>query len=207
MNDIVINGISKKYGDTAVFESFSALIKAGGIYRMNAPSGAGKTTLLRMLMRLEWPDSGSISGIPDSISAVFQEDRLIEGMSAYGNIALTSGRQQIKRITNCEYADGDPIMQALTELDMEEYADKAVNEMSGGMKRRVALIRAVLHPSRLMLLDEPFTGLDADTRKLTSEYLLKNTGGRTCVIASHIPDKDIDSRSDIIDILKAHPIK
>lgn len=236
MHDIVIDNISKSFGSVKVFDGFSAVLGKGRIYRLTAPSGAGKTTLLRMLMRLEMPDSGSISGIPRDISAVFQEDRLLDEMSVYNNIALTSdmpmrsyrrglreahcgrkckeGRAAGTQNVSCkerseesrvhmEKAAEERITAALCTLGIAEYADKPVSELSGGMKRRTALIRAMMHASELVLLDEPFTGLDDDARARAAEYILTALNGRTCVIASHITEPCIEARSvEIFDHVK-----
>ena len=246
MHDIVIDNISKSFGAVKVFDGFSAVLQAGRIYRLTAPSGAGKTTLLRMLMKLEKPDGGSIRGIPKGISAVFQEDRLLEELSIYDNIAIAAdmpmrsdkfnrhtakarGKELLMRRdahgsqSGCRDAHGsenayavnvrqgssdvyaadaqkDRIMTSLTELGLAEYADRPVMELSGGMKRRAALIRAMLHASELVLLDEPFTGLDDEARSRAARYLLDTLNGRTCVIASHIIDPDIEACSELIDI-------
>ena len=235
MHDIVIDNISKSFGDVRVFDGFSAVLEKGRIYRLTAPSGAGKTTLLRMLMRLEMPDSGSIAGIPRDISAVFQEDRLLDEMSVYNNIALASdmpmrsykrglrgahcGRkcgagpdantqtvckeQSEESRVHCEKTAEDRITAALGALGIAEYADKPASELSGGMKRRTALIRAMLHASELVLLDEPFTGLDDEARSRAAEYILTALNGRTCVIASHIIEPCIEARSvEIFDHVK-----
>lgn len=246
MHDIVIDNISKSFGAVKVFDGFSAVLRAGRIYRLTAPSGAGKTTLLRMLMKLEKPDDGGIRGIPKEISAVFQEDRLLEELSVYDNIAIAAdmpmrseksdrhtakiggkemhmsrnvtetkscgkaanGRENIyaadvRQGSSDVYAvnaQQDRITASLKELGIEEYADKPVMELSGGMKRRAALIRAMLHDSELVLLDEPFTGLDDETRSRAAQYLLGTLNGRTCVIASHIIDPSIEACSELIDI-------
>lgn len=242
MHDIIIDNISKSFGDIKVFDGFSAVLESGRIYRLTAPSGAGKTTLLRMLMRLEMPDGGYITGIPEDISAVFQEDRLLEQLSVYNNIAIAAdmpmrrekayircgmesndagmvnrqtapaqqsetkgtdklSRQQSESIVGHRGEHtGDAVMSALSMLGMAEYADKQAGELSGGMKRRTALIRAMMHRSELVLLDEPFTGLDDESRGKAAEYILGALNGRTCVIASHITEPGIEARSELIDI-------
>lgn len=186
--DITISNIYKSFGDIRVFEGFSRTLRSGSIYLLTSGSGTGKTTLLRMLMGLETPDSGHISGIPDSISAVFQEDRLIEGLSVTDNIALVCP-DTVKK---------EDIIRELDMLRLGSCAFMPVNELSGGMSRRAALVRAVMHPGELLLLDEPFTGLDSDLIDLCTDYLLKRAAGRTCVIASHIRNERLEEISETI---------
>ena len=150
--DIQITGLCKSYRDKKVLDNLSLTIKAGSITALMAPSGAGKTTLLRILMGLETPDSGTILGLTNQrISAVFQEDRLCDNLSPVSNIRLTAGTHFPRRaILSC--------------------AAQPVRELSGGQRRRVALLRALLAPYDLLLLDEPFKGLDAQTRLQVITY-------------------------------------
>lgn len=78
MKDIIIKNISKNFGEKTVFKNFNLIIPAGAITCIMGPSGSGKTTLINIIMGFIQPDEGSIEGIPDKISAVFQEDRLFE---------------------------------------------------------------------------------------------------------------------------------
>ena len=117
-------------------------------------SGVGKTTLLRLLMGLEKADSGIITGF-DKVSAVFQENRLIEHLNAVENTALVI---KDRNAGKCAY-------EQLLQLLPKEALLKPVREYSGGMKRRVALVRAMAADSEIVLLDEPFTGLDSQRVK------------------------------------------
>ncbi len=188
MTDIILHEISKSYGNKTVFSRFSLTLQSGHIYRLSEPSGSGKTTLLRMLMGLEKPDGGSISGVPADISAVFQEDRLIEDLTVLENIALMIPGK----------ADPALIEAHLNEIGLPGCAGKTAGTLSGGMKRRTAIVRAVLHPSELLLLDEPFTGLDMFSAAMTVSYLLNHIDGRTAVIASHIPEALLEKNSELI---------
>ena len=190
MKDIIINDISKTYGDTVVFDHFSYTLRPGGIYTLSSGSGTGKTTLLRMLMGLEAPDTGSIAGIPDRIGAVFQENRLIDGLSVLKNISLVCP----------DSVSASDILRDLARTGLEGCASASVNELSGGMQRRVALVRACLYPCELLLLDEPFTGLDSELVAVCTDYLLEKTAGRTCIVAGHIRSPRLDAVSSEISI-------
>ena len=119
------------------------------------PPGAGKTTLLRILLGLEKPDSGELMGTAVRWSAVFQEDRLLEGLDALGNLRFALG-------TDYKEAKAAAMLAA---LGLTWETGKPVREWSGGMKRRLALARALLAVSDAVALDEPFTGLDEENRR------------------------------------------
>ena len=161
--DIRINQLSKNYHGKKVLDELSFTIKSGAVTALMAHSGAGKTTLLRILMGLEEADSGSVEGLRGlRLSAVFQEDRLCGNLSPLSNIRLTAGTHFPRQV----------IMQALEETDLLSCATQPVRELSGGQSRRVALLRALLSPYDLLLLDEPFKGLDTKTRHRIMDYTL-----------------------------------
>ena len=152
-----------------------------------APSGTGKTTLLNLITGGLKPDSGSVSFEVDTsdgvnISMVFQEDRLCSEYTAAYNIALG-----LKR--GCRKTD--LIQSHLEQLGMGENIFTDVKELSGGMKRRVAIVRAVMSPSSVLILDEPFASLDEELKNRTAEYIIENLNGRTLVVVSH-DEKDAE---------------
>ena len=172
---IQIKKLSKSYHRVPVFQNVSIQLEDGGIYCLLAPSGAGKTTLFRILMGLERPDSGQITGLPHGpVAAVFQEDRLCPGLTAQKNIQL------IRPVVG-----GEALRQQLMTLLPEESLSKPVSQYSGGMRRRVALMRAMLAPGQLLLMDEPFTGLDEETRETAMDYVLTHRRGRTLLFTTH----------------------
>lgn len=175
MENIVITDLSKSYGGTQVFSAFSAVIEAGAVTSIMGQSGCGKTTLLRLIMGLEKPDGGSINGVPEKISAVFQEDRLCPQLSAVDNIALVTGRR---------YSRGE-IEHELRAVGISDDLNKPVSQFSGGMQRRVALVRAMMAEADLLVLDEPFKGLDDDTRAAVIEYVMARRKGRTLLHVTH----------------------
>lgn len=166
----------KKFDDEVLFEDFNAVYDPGRIYYLTDPSGSGKTTLLRMLAGLEKPDQGEIRGGtngPFFCSMVFQEDRLCEDYNAVKNVEIVVG-------------DRAAAVAALEQLLEPEALVKPCSQLSGGMKRRVALVRAMEAGGSLVLLDEPFTGMDARTRERAEEYIRQRQNGRTLIIATHI---------------------
>ena len=112
------------------------------------------------------------------ISAVFQENRLLECYTAIENLRFALG----KRYSN------EALTAYLLRLLPEDALNKPVCEFSGGMKRRVTILRAILAPSEIILMDEPFTGLDADTRQLTIDLVKELCAGKLLIIATHAED-------------------
>lgn len=169
---IRVSHIYKSYDDKQVLADVSAVYEADKIYYLTSPSGSGKTTLLRLLCGLERPDRGKLEGA-DRFSMVFQEDRLCEEYDAVCNVAMV-------------IRDEKKAAEALRKLLEEEALGKPCGQLSGGMKRRVALVRAMEADSEAVLLDEPFTGMDADTRRAAEEYIRERLNGRILIIATHI---------------------
>lgn len=174
--DISITNLCKKYGDKQVLHCFSATIKKGTVTCIKAPSGKGKTTLLRILSGLEKADSGSIQGLEDyRISMVFQEDRLCENMSAADNIKLVCGKHFSK----------EQIMDELKAVGLEGSERQPVRELSGGMRRRTALLRALMASYDILILDEPFQGLDGENKKKIMDYTKLKSEGKTVLLVTH----------------------
>lgn len=176
---IIITDLCKTFDDNEVLKNVNITLKDNSIYCLMGASGIGKTTLLRILMGLEHADSGSISGIDiKSISCMFQEDRLIPYLSAIDNVRI------VLRGKN----NRDEIRNNLLSILPDDSLDIPVSSLSGGMKRRVALARALSYPGKLIILDEPFTGLDKDTKLNVIDYILKMRNNHTLIIATHGTD-------------------
>jgi len=153
-----------------------------------SPSGSGKTTLLRILMGLEQADHGLIlaDGTPQDMSslpasAVFQEDRLCESFSPIENVAMCAGRS----------LQAPRIKWELARLLPEECLNRPVSTLSGGMKRRVAVARALLIPSHILLMDEPFTGMDDELKRNVISYIREKQDGRLLILSTH-QEEDVE---------------
>lgn len=179
LEKIIIEDLCKSFPPKQVLNHFSFTIQPGEITAVMAPSGIGKTTLLRILMGLETPDSGTIRGLEGRrLSAVFQEDRLCDNLSPLSNIRLVTGTALGK----------ETILSALRDVGLEGCIFQPARELSGGQRRRVALLRALLADWDLLLLDEPFKGLDNETRQLTMDYVLScfhRSPDRAVVLVTH----------------------
>ena len=167
--------VSKSFEGKSVIRAFSAKLEKGRHYSLMGPSGCGKTTLLHLLMGLIKPDSGAVH-MPGGtrLSAVFQEDRLLEQMTAQANVALVSPATQSE------------IAALLMELGIDrESLQSPVSTFSGGMKRRVALCRALLADYDVLFLDEPYKGLDKETRERVMRIVHERTQGKTVLLVTH----------------------
>ena len=195
--NIQISNLNKSYGDLSVLRNYSLVMDKGLRYLLMAPSGTGKTTFLRILTGLDNADGGKITGMPTSVGVVFQEDRLCEEYDAICNIMLGIGKKKGKvigkdkesgicgmsRTQIIEY-----VRKEAAKILPEDCLTKPVKELSGGMRRRVALLRAVLSPSEMLVLDEPFAGLDEENRIRSAAYLLDHLNGRTLLVTTHRED-------------------
>ncbi|MBR6222761.1 MAG: ABC transporter ATP-binding protein [Lachnospiraceae bacterium] len=177
MTGISLKNVTKAYDKNEVIKDYDLVIPEGDVHYITGPSGSGKTTLLRLIAGLEKPDKGSIEGVPERIGMVFQEDRLVETLSAVENVYLVLSRKDADRKVIKEHL----LMVGLS----KDQLDNPVSTFSGGMKRRVAVVRAMMSDSELVLLDEPFSGLDEDTKTLVTDYIMKQKKGRTLMIATH----------------------
>ena len=176
---IIITDLCKTFDDNEVLKNVNITLKDNSIDCLMGSSGIGKTTLLRILIGLERADSGSVSGIDTkSISCMFQEDRLIPYLSAIDNVRIVLHGKNNR----------DEIRNNLLSILPDDSLDIPVSSLSGGMKRRVALARALSYPGKLIILDEPFTGLDKDTKLNVIDYILKMRNNRTLLIATHETD-------------------
>ena len=173
---LTIRGICKSFDGHPVLENVSFDFPEAAVTALRGPSGCGKTTLVNIILGLLAPDEGEVL-LPASArtAAVFQEDRLIEHFSAARNVRLTAPSS----------VPDEQIHSALSELGLAQEGEKRVSEFSGGMRRRVAVIRAALFQPQLLLLDEPFKGLDEEMRARTASFLRRNCAQATTILVTH----------------------
>ena len=173
--DLVIAHVSKDYGRGPVLRDVSLTVRQGETVCLMGPSGLGKTTLLRCVAGLETPDAGAVTGVPRRLGYVFQEDRLCDNFSAVANIRLVTGRTLPEKA----------ILQHLKELGLSDSVRLPVSQLSGGMRRRVAIARAVCCGPELLLLDEATSALDNESEILVGQSLDKLAKGRTTLTIAH----------------------
>ncbi len=174
--DIVVRDLSKTFNENQVLNNISYTFQEGCITCIMGPSGSGKTTLFNILMGLMKPEAGKITGLEGKkISAVFQEDRLCESFTAIQNITAITGKKYTVSEIEAEFK----------KVELTEYEAKPVRELSGGMKRRVAILRAVMAESDIIFMDEPFKGLDEALKLKVIDYVRNKVKGKTVIIITH----------------------
>ena len=173
------------HGDTAVVRNVNLALEAGERGILTDVSGSGKTTLLHTCAGLLPVLEGRVSA-PRELSTVFQETRLIEAMTAEQNVLLVGAGGRAP----------EQVRTLLGELLPIDALGRPVSELSGGQRRRVEIVRALLHPSAAILLDEPFSSLDEDAHRIAARFVLEHLGGRTLLVASHAPEDEalLDAR-------------
>ncbi|WP_026494463.1 ABC transporter ATP-binding protein [Butyrivibrio sp. WCD3002] len=177
---IDLENICKSYGDLKVLSNFNLEIENDHSYVITGESGKGKTTLIRILLGLEQPDSGKVHLMGDykyaylNAGVVFQEDRLCENFSAVQNVVMVNKNNSVKVAE-----------EELKKLLPEDSIYKPVRELSGGMRRRVAIVRACAIPSDMLIMDEPFAGLDAVSRQKAIDYIREKQGRNPLFITAH----------------------
>ncbi len=197
MKKIVIENLSKSFDDKEIIRNFTYTFEAGSATCIMGPSGIGKTTVLNIIMGLERADSGNVvisdesgdSALADNKStfacqknifgAVFQENRLIEGLSAIDNVRLVINTKE-KRSVVIQNIKND-----LSMILPPDSLDTDVRFLSGGMKRRVAVARAMNADSDIVLMDEPFAGLDEENKRHVIEYINIKRKDKTLIAVTH----------------------
>lgn len=191
-------GVYKRFDDKQIMAGFSFAFPEQGSVALMGPSGCGKTTLLRLAAGLERPDRGRIlpSHKDHKIAMLFQEDRLLPTLTALENVTaplrgnqeadITRGKECLER---CGLAD-----------ELHRYPD----ELSGGMRRRVAIARAVAYDGDILLLDEPFRGLDDRLRLDIMKFVLEIAADRLVIMVTH--DRSEAASADRIVHLSGPPL-
>ena len=169
---IRINNLSFAYGEKRVFSGFSLEIPDGTRSCIFGESGCGKTTLLRLITGLEKPAGGSVEIGGVRFSAVFQEDRLLPFKTVLENITLIG-------------AEKETALNMPAKLGIAEAADKYPSELSGGMRRRAAIARALSAEYDCLILDEPFAGLDKENIEKAAALISESVGERTLIAVTH----------------------
>ena len=161
--------------DKTVFDGLN-LESNSRIICLMGPSGCGKTTLLHILAGLLKPCGGTVSDFPENISIMFQEDRLLPWLNAYENVALVQNGSLPRWKGQDDTASG-----LLKNLDIDPGMD--IESMSGGMKRRVSLARALAFESEALLLDEPFKGMDEDLMVRAAKLI--SAKNKVTIVSTH----------------------
>ena len=185
-NILELQDISHAYhgmeGETLALSHLSFSLKQGDFVSIVGPSGCGKSTLLSIISGLIPPESGTVNLIGNHIGYMLQKDHLLEWRSVYRNIILGLEVQHSVTADTKEKAYG-----LLKQYGLEQFANAKPSELSGGMRQRVALIRTLILEPDLLLLDEPFSALDYQTRLAVGDdigQIIRNEK-RTAILVTH----------------------
>ena len=185
MSDLTVKNLGVRYDDKVIFDGFDISLEEGKISVILGGSGVGKTTLLNAIAGLK-DHTGDVDLGGEGISYIFQKDRLIPTISVYKNLDLIL-RTQIKD----KHERREKIESMLSLLEIEDIQNKLPTEISGGQAQRVAMARAYLYSSKVLLLDEPFKALDTALKQRLLKALveLNEKSPRTIVFVTHLIDE------------------
>ena len=159
---LIVKDISQNFGELSVLKNISFQVEDNEILAVLGPSGCGKSTLLNIIAGLQKPKTGFVEGADDAISFVFQDDRLLPWRTVWQNISLVNEQENKEEIKN--------LINYVGLKDFEQYKP---SQLSGGMKKRCGIARAFYYKSELLLMDEPFQGLDYSLRQEMLNMLLR----------------------------------
>lgn len=190
MNAAVLDGVCKSFGEVRAVNNLSVTVPAGSIYGFLGPNGAGKTTTIRMIMNIFRPDGGQISLLGgrsveqarNRVGYMPEERGLYRKMTVRKTLAYFGA---IKGVTAAELARRVP--EWLERVNLAEWADKKVEELSRGMHQKLQFVVTVINDPELLLLDEPFSGLDPlNTDLLKSIIIEMRQEGKTVIFSTHV---------------------
>lgn len=185
---IIFKGVSKSFNGEIVISKKTIEFPQKGIVCIFGPSGVGKTTVFNLIAGLIYPDEGEVK-VTEDISMVFQEDRLIPWLSAIENISLVLKDRELGLNMAKEY---------MNDMKLTDIVNKKPQELSGGMKRRVAIARALAYDKSIMLMDEPFKGLEEELKNQIMDQVIKLSSDKLIVIITHVKAE--------IEYLNAHTV-
>ena len=190
---VELKGVSKKF-DTILFEDFNIIFEKGKTTVLLGNSGCGKTALINILLGFLKPDKGYADlGGAERVSVVFQENRLINSINVLNNLL-------------CVNNDDKLCKEVLEKLNLKDSLLKYPEELSGGMKRRVALARAIVYGGDLFIMDEPFNGIDIILKERLMPMVKSVLHGKTAVLITHEIQEAVNMGDNIV-ILGGRPMK
>ena len=185
MKAIEVNQVSHSFDGKKVLTNINFTVKQGEVLCLMGASGVGKTTLMKILMQRLLPEHGNVT-VPERASVVFQESRVLAKVSAVTNVRIAlSGRGRY--VTDMQHTKNpeQSIRQELSCLLPEEVLDQPAGTLSGGMSRRMEIVRAMMADSDVIYMDEPFSGLDEQNKQIAVNYILERKGSRPLLVITH----------------------
>ena len=186
---LVINRVTKKFGDFTAVRDLSLQVRPGRVFGLIGPNGAGKTTTIRMIVNITVPDSGSIELFGQKMSTPLQDriGYLPEERGLYRKMKIGEQLRFFAELKNVRGKDAEErINRWLAKLQLTAWKDKRAKDLSKGMQQKVQFITAVVHDPDLMILDEPFSGLDPVNVEVMKDTILeKKAEGKTIILSTH----------------------
>ena len=183
-----IQNLSYKYGKSLVIDDLTYEFECEKVSAIIGESGIGKTTLMNLIADLIDAPNGKITTDIKKIGYVFQEPRLFDWMSALENVSTVSNDATARKI--------------LTKMGLADSLLKYPEELSGGMKQRVAIARALAYDPELVILDEPFKGLDPEMRREISEFVFSTLKNKTVIMVTH-DTEDLELADIVLELTSA----
>ena len=193
---IRLDSVSLSFGDKKIIDNLSIDFERGKKYALMGESGIGKTTILGVVSGLLKVEKGIVTRDSDKISYVFQDARLFPWLTVLENVTLVSNDGKGKH--------DERALEILGKLGLSDALNMYPEELSGGMKQRVSIARALMYEHEILLLDEPFRALDETTAKQVAEYLFSVEKDKTVIFVTH--DKNDISYADYVVNLSTSPI-
>ncbi len=174
--DVVLRSVRRQFAELVILDGFNLTLEAGKVTALRGPNGTGKTTVARLVLGLDAPDAGTIEGHLGRLrAAVFQENRLFAHLGALANVRLVLDRADW--LTAEEHLRRVGLTGAILATP--------VGKLSGGQRRRVAIVRALAGHADLVVLDEPYAGLDVEGKPAVQAYVREQVQGRTTLLITH----------------------
>jgi ABC-2 type transport system ATP-binding protein len=186
---LTLSGVTKRYDDFTAVDDLSLAVRAGRIFGIIGPNGAGKTTTIRMIVNITAPDDGRIELFGEKMNTALQDriGYLPEERGLYKKMKIV---EQLRFFGELKNIKGKRVEEAidrwLERVQLTEWKTKKASELSKGMQQKIQFIAAVLHDPDLMILDEPFSGLDPVAQELLKEIVLElKAEGKTIIFSTH----------------------
>ncbi|RKU13329.1 ABC transporter [Candidatus Poribacteria bacterium] len=193
MDIVQVENISKHFGEIKAVDNVSFNIEKGSVYGLLGPNGAGKTTTIRMIMDIIAPDSGKITFTGDQQSGDFADQigYLPEERGLYRKMKVKDVILFMAELRGMDRGDAfNEIDGWLKKMDLTEWENRKIEELSKGMAQKIQFIATVIHKPELIILDEPFSGLDPINMTLLKDLMLElNTDGATIIFSTHIMEQ------------------
>jgi len=186
---LVLDHVSKSFGDFTAVSDLSLQVRPGRVFGLIGPNGAGKTTTIRMIVNITAPDSGRVELFGQTMSTALQDriGYLPEERGLYKRMKIGEQLRFFAELKSLRGAEAEKRIDLwLKKLDLFSWKEKRTKELSKGMQQKVQFITAVIHDPDLVILDEPFSGLDPVNVELMRETILEQkAAGKTIILSTH----------------------